>query len=315
MVRREWMKVAKSYTARVNRRADMGWRLATLALAWIAGVAAHLQQRSLAPLPVCIAAILVGCAGLFAAWRWRRGFMAGAVGIALLALGTTGWRASARLADSLADALQDQQLIVTGVIASLPQRSVAGLRFRFDVESAVRNGEPVQVPGVLSIGWYEGMHEDAVLSQPQSALRAGQRWRFALKLRQPHGSLNPNGFDYELLLFEQGVRATGYVRNSPAPELLHRAAGYPVDRLRQRVRDAIEASVADRRAAGVLTALAVGDQGAIEREDWDIYRNVGVAHLMSISGLHITMFAWLAGLAIGWLWRRSARAMLRMPAP
>ena len=36
---------------------------------------------------------------------------------------------------------------------------------------------------------------------------------------------------------------------------------------------------------------------------------------MSISGVHVTMFAWLAGLAVGPLWRRSARAMLAMPAP
>jgi competence protein ComEC len=39
----------------------------------------------------------------------------------------------------------------------------------------------------------------------------------------------------------------------------------------------------------------IGDQGAIERDDWDLFRNTGVAHLMSISGLHVTMFAWLAG--------------------
>ena len=36
---------------------------------------------------------------------------------------------------------------------------------------------------------------------------------------------------------------------------------------------------------------------------------------MSISGLHVTMFAWLAGAALGWLWRRSARLMLACPAP
>jgi competence protein ComEC len=108
-------------------------------------------------------------------------------------------------------------------------------------------------------------------------------------------------------LFEQGVRATGYVRDAPPPQLLGEAAGFPVERLRQRVRDAIYAAVADRRAAGVLAALAVGDQGAIEREDWERFRNTGVAHLMSISGLHITMFAWLAGLGLGAVWRRSRR--------
>lgn len=58
------------------------------------------------------------------------------------------------------------------------------------------------------------------------------------------------------------------------------------------------------RAAGVVAALVVGDQRAIERSDWALFRTTGVAHLMSISGLHITLFAWLAMHAVGALWRR-----------
>nr|HET7859738.1 DNA internalization-related competence protein ComEC/Rec2 [Caldimonas sp.] len=85
-------------------------------------------------------------------------------------------------------------------------------------------------------------------------------------------------------------------------------------RARQRIRDAIDAHVRDRRAAGVLAALAVGDQGAIERDDWELFRNTGVAHLMSISGLHVTMFAWLAGLLVATAWRRSGRAAHLLPA-
>jgi competence protein ComEC len=73
--------------------------------------------------------------------------------------------------------------------------------------------------------------------------------------------------------------------------------------------------VTDRRAAGVLAALAVGDQSAIEREDWDLFRDSGIAHLMSISGLHVTMFAWLAGRLIAAAWRRNPRATLWRPAP
>ena len=103
-----------------------------------------------------------------------------------------------------------------------------------------------------------------------------------VRLRQPHGNLNPHGFDYELFLFEQGMRATGYVRDAATNQRLADAAGHPAERLRQRVRDAIDANVADRRAAGVLAALAVGDQAAIARDDWDLYRSAGVAHLMSI---------------------------------
>ena len=90
---------------------------------------------------------------------------------------------------------------------------------------------------------------------------------------------------------------------------------HPVERARQSVRDAILLRVPDAQAAGVLAALAVGDQAAIERDDWDLFRHTGVAHLMSISGLHVTMFAWLAAALIGLLWRRSSRLMLALPAP
>jgi competence protein ComEC len=81
------------------------------------------------------------------------------------------------------------------------------------------------------------------------------------------------------------------------------------------VRDAILARVADPRSAGVLAALVVGDQNAIDRADWDVFRATGVAHLMSISGLHVTMFAWLAGALVGAGWRRSPRLCLAWPAP
>jgi competence protein ComEC len=307
--------IGKSYTAPMREAVDMGWRLAALALAWIAGVAWHLQQASLWPVAACAGAAGLGAVGLVVAWRWRRALIVGVLGAALMAFAASGWRASLRLAEVLPDALEGQDVQVVGVITGLPQRSPAGLRFRLEVESASAQGRAVTLPGLLAVGWYKGAHDDAALSEPQTELRAGQRWGFTLRLRKPHGNLNPHGFDYELSLFEQGVRATAYVRDAPSPELLHRAAGYPVERLRQRVRDAIDAHVPDHRAAGVLAALAVGDQGAIEREDWDLYRNTGIAHLVSISGLHITMFAWLAGLVIAAAWRRSARAMLWLPTP
>ncbi len=292
-----------------------GWGIAGLALAWLAGNAVHLQQAVLTPVGVCVGAVSLGGLGVAAGWRWQRAGIAALIGVALVAWGTDGWRADSRLADALAPALEGQELVLTGVVSSLPQRSLTGTRFRFDVEAAARGGEPVHVPPHLLLGWYKGFHDDASAVQPGAELRAGQRWRLSVKLRRPHGNLNPYGFDYELYLFEQNLRATGYVRDAPAPRLLERSAAFPIERLRQRVRDAIEASVPDPRIAGVLAALAVGDQGAIAHDDWDLYRNTGIAHLVVISGLHITMFAWLAGILVAAAWRRSRRAMTWLPVP
>lgn len=290
--------------------------MAGMGLAWLLGVALQLQERTLLPLWAYLIWIAVGLLCCAIAWRWPRWWLLSLAALIAMGAGASGWRASERLAETLPVALEGKDLQVVGVVAGLPQQSAVGLRFRFQIEEARYEGRLVSVPPLVALGWYVGWHEDAALSEPQQSLRAGQRWRFTLRLRQPHGNVNPDGFDYELYLFEQGLRATGYVRggDKAMAEQLDAQAGYAIDRLRQRVRDAIYAKVSDPRSAGVLAALAVGDQSAIDREDWQLFRNTGVAHLMSISGLHVTMFAWLAGLLVMALWRRSARAMLFIPA-
>ena len=203
------------------------------------------------------------------------------------------------------------------MIVGLPQPGPQGTRFVLRVEQAQREGQPVTVPPRVSLGWYRGFDGDALLAAPPQPLCAGQRWLLTVRLRQPHGSLNPGGFDLELWMFEQGLRASGTVRDTATAlnRKLDDAVGQPLDRARQAVRDAIVLRVPDAQAAGVLAALAVGDQVAIDREDWDLFRDTGVAHPMSISGLHVTLFAWLAAALIGPLWRCSPRAMLALPAP
>lgn len=238
------------------------WFAACLAVP--AGVALQLQQRELAGASVHLVLAVAGVVLVLAGWRWRRGMVSLLIGLVLLGFSSTGWRAAQRLAEPLEAGLEGRDLRLTGIVASLPQQGPNGIRFRFEVEHATMAGEPVAVPRLVALGWYSGFHEDATLLQPQRELRAGQRWTFHARLRRPHGTLNPHGFDLELMLFEQGVRATGYVRDAPAQEVQDTWA-HPVERARQRVRDAIEARIADRRAAGVLAALSVGDQGAIER--------------------------------------------------
>jgi competence protein ComEC len=300
---------AKSYTSAMGG-SSIGRRLAALLLAWLAGVAIHLREGELLPLAAYLGLGATSLLVAVAALAGRRVFVAAVLAVAVLGFAASGLRGSLRMADALPAELEGRDLVLTGIVASLPQQGPSGLRFRFRVDA----GTAVPVPQTIALGWYAGFHEDAAPSAPQRELRAGQRWRFTVRLRQPHGNLNPHGFDYELYLFEQGVRATGYVRDAPAAVLLEEGAGVPLQRLRQRVRDRIYAEVADRRAAGVLAALAIGDQSAIERDDWELFRNTGVAHLMSISGLHVTMFAWLSGVLVAALWRRSDRAMLALPA-
>ena len=232
-----------------------------------------------------------------------------------------GLRASAFLAHQLAAEREGKDISVTGVVAAMPQRNEAGLRFRLDVESARDASGPVSLPPRIDLGWYSGVFGGAAstfeLHRQPAEISAGERWQMTVRLKAPHGGSNPHGFDFELWMWEQGLQATGYVRagpKDPAPLRLAQTWQHPVEVARQQVRDAILERVANPKLAGVIAALVVGDQRAIDRADWDIYRATGVAHLMSISGLHVTMFAWVAALCVGWLWRRSQRLCLAWPA-
>ena len=291
-----------------------------LALAWLGGTAWQLRQASLWQAADLALLAFTAAAAALPAWRWRRtwpGLGVLALGFAALAFVATSGRATWRLAEALPAALEGQDLVLTGIVSDLPRVSLIGTRFVFEVETATHQGEPVTVPRRLSLGWYRGVDDGALLAGPAADLRAGQRWRLAVRLQQPHGLVNPHGFDLELWLFEQGIRAGGTVRSVPGatPQLLADDAGHAVDRLRQDLRDAVYRHLPDTASAGVLAALAVGDQAAIERDDWDLFRITGVAHLMSISGLHVTMFAWLVGGIVARLWRLSPRAMLAWPTP
>jgi competence protein ComEC len=288
--------------------------LAWPALAWLAGNAVHLLGTGIWPAGWALA-LLLGSAFLAATARHRPALLAAAA--AVMAFGLAEARAGWRLAERLPAAADGSDLVVVGTVASLPRRTLQATRFEFAVESARLDGSMVSVPGRVLVSWHRGFDGDALLQGPPPEIRAGQRWSLPVRLRPPRGALNPHGFDFELWLFERGIRATGHVRARPGAVavLLDEAACCIVDRARQRVRDAIDARVTDAGAAGVLAALAVGDQAAIDRADWDLFRDAGVAHLMSISGLHVTMFAWLAGLAAAALWRRSTWLAWRWPVP
>jgi len=118
-------------------------------------------------------------------------------------------------------------------------------------------------------------------------------------------------------LLERDIRATGYVREKEEHQRvadLVPSHGYLIERARERLRSRILDALPGAPYAGVLTALAIGDQRAIPPSQWQVFTRTGVNHLMSISGLHVTMISGLAFAVISMLWRRSERLTLWLPA-
>ena len=241
---------------------------------------------------------------------------AGCLGIAWSA-GLAHWR----LADELPAEWEGRDVEIIGVVSSLPQSFERGVRFEFNTETALT--AKAAVPQHLQLAWYGGFGAGEI--DRVAPVHAGERWRLTVRLKKPHGNANPNLFDYEAFLLERGIRATGYVRpaarkgNTETSNLLLTpfvwSIGTVVDRTRERIRDRLNAALDGAPYAGVIIALTVGDQRAIDSDDWQLFTRTGVGHLMSISGLHVTMIASLAAWLTMLLWRRSETLMLWLPAP
>ena len=226
------------------------------------------------------------------------------------------WAAGAahvRLSDALPTEWEGRDIDLVGVVASLPQPFDRSVRFELDVEQVLTS--QARVPERIVLAWWGRSPPDGGSGLPE--VKPGERWRLPVRLKRPHGTANPHGFDYEAWLLERGVRATGYVRPRGATERLApmvQRPAYWVEAMRERFRARVLAALGGRPYAGVIAALAVGDQRAIPPSQWQIFTRTGVNHLMSISGLHVTMVSGLCYALVLALWRRSARLTLQLPA-
>ena len=222
--------------------------------------------------------------------------------------------AHSRMGDWLPAELEGRDLAVVGVVSSLPAIAERNVRFEFDVEGADAGA---RLPKKLLLAWYRSASPDEDAAAVLGAMvHPGERWAFTVRLRRPHGLVNPHGFDYEAWLLERGIGATGYVRTRTEPRRMgarNSALDY-VEQAREAVRDRFNAVLGATPAAGILAALAVGDQRAISREEWQLFNRTGVTHLMSISGLHVTLLSGLAAWLVASGWRRVPALALRLPA-
>ena len=257
---------------------------------------------------------LAGAAALAIAAAWRaaprrRGALAWQSGAAaILGFLWAAQFAQLRLADELSFADEGLDVAIVGVVSSLPAQLERGTRFEFEVERIETPG--IHVPAHVSLAWYGA----------GAAVRPAERWRFVVRLKRPHGVLNPGGFDFEAWMIERNLRASGYVRDAAAADAPRRVdtivwrPGALVDRARHALRERLQQRLEGERYGGVLIALVLGDQRAIPEADWTLFNRTGISHLVSISGLHITMIAGLAAALVGAAWRRSRRLLAAAPA-
>ncbi|HJV82113.1 DNA internalization-related competence protein ComEC/Rec2 [Noviherbaspirillum sp.] len=294
----------------------------SIVIGFVAG-AVVLQNQAALPSSTLLTLLLA--LAILSAWR-SRSVQRKAVRIALLAscgavagFAWAGLFAQHYLGNALPRDWEGRDITVVGTIDSLPYRFDQDVRFNFAVERILAtDGAAPVVPPRLALSWYSAFHGEDL--QGVGDVQPGERWQLTVRLRRPHGNANPDGFDYEVWLLEQNLRATGYVRPDRGSPLKNErldvfvpSFGNAVERCRAWLRDRILAALPDKEYAGVIVALVIGDQRAINQSDWKVFNRTGIGHLVSISGLHITMIAGLFAAGAFALWRRSFFTQMQLP--
>jgi len=193
-----------------------------------------------------------------------------------------------------------------GTIYRSQEKKESGSRLFLDTEYAIADGVFNPVSGKVIIS--------AAGEAP--GLSYGDRVRvIGVKLRPITNFKNPGAFDVRKYYERQGVYATGFVEGdeyiiSFGRDKAYSPVIYSLDRLRLRYGNFVRANFRPPESE-ILNALTIGDDGGIPPEVRAEFSKAGVAHVLSISGLHVGAIAVVFFLIIKWLLKRSEYLMLR----
>ncbi|MBS0847802.1 DNA internalization-related competence protein ComEC/Rec2 [Citrobacter sp. JGM124] len=130
-----------------------------------------------------------------------------------------------------------------------------------------------------------------------SPVCAGQRLRLKIKLRPLHGQLNEGGFDSQRFYLAQNLLFSGHVLSA---RVLSDGCS-----LQSSWMSAVLNRTADLPMQGIIIALAFGERLGLSAEQKQLLNQTGTAHLMAISGMHISLAA-----GLGWLAGRACQLMI-----
>lgn len=226
--------------------------------------------------------------------------------LALVPLGVIGAIAGARRAAGLA------VLFWLGLALALAGFAVAQLRTLqvaapvlprsgvYHVEGVIRAAEPRNDGQRLLLGdlVIERLEEAATPALVRFTVRRtevpflpGQRIKARARLQPPSGAAVPGGFDFAMRAWFERLGGVGFALG--APELLAAGPGTgtrPIATLRHAVAARAERIIPGADGA-VAAALLTGLRASIPDRVWHDMQASGLAHLLAISGLHMTLIA------------------------
>ncbi|MCO6503879.1 MAG: DNA internalization-related competence protein ComEC/Rec2 [Snodgrassella sp.] len=225
-----------------------------------------------------MATVLLGLMAIKPGWRWCRNGCLLCIGV-MFAI----WRTEAALTHQwpLSDKSDTQQ--VTLIVTDIAQTDQ--FRTRFFAKVRLNDGR--------TQNWL-------VNDYGKQRWPAGSQWRVKAKVRAVISETNIIGFNKEAwaLANHIGAEATLKGKRELITTKLNWTGSLSHWRAKLSERWQKQQAVYPQGVA-LLKALAVGEQSALPAQAWQIFRPLGLNHLVSISGLHVGMLAMLAAWLCG----------------
>lgn len=137
-------------------------------------------------------------------------------------------------------------------------------------------------------------------------------------LKRPDSFKTPGAFDYAQHLARNDIWISGFVRSPFFVETLDEEHGllhtlyYLPERVRSRIGEHIDKAVPPE-LSGIYRAILIGDASRIDETTLEAFKGSGTFHILSISGLHMTIIGTLLYAALYWLLSRSERLLFCYP--
>lgn len=181
----------------------------------------------------------------------------------------------------------DQQCTLVGMVADEPLWHNDRVVFPLALDMAIIRGEERPAAGTVRATLY--FNDKSV-----PALSYGQQISVRGLLLVPQGRRNPGGFDFGAFLQTRGM-AGAFYGEARSMEVQGFAADLSFFRrisleLREKMTALLQAQLPSA-AGGLLVALLFGEQHALEPAVEEAVRRTGVAHMLSVSGLHVALLA------------------------
>ncbi len=263
-------------------------------------------------LPITILILLVSVAGALS-WCEKTAHFSRRQGLILYACVLAGlgyWLLDARTDQGVDLPFQTgrQEVALSGVVTAPVEHGPGRMTMIVAVESVQQDGASREIRGNLRLTWRpcKPGHE----CEPETDIFRGDRITVRARIRRPFGTRNPGGFDYGAYLRDRGIHAVATVRGPQGIQVqppgifdLSEWIWSQIDRGRNQVRQAAIATL-QQPARGLFLGMIVGEQNDIPPDVRDDFMTTGTVHIISISGSHLGLLAFVSFLGVRWTTRR-----------